>query len=102
MITYAHDQTFGHVGGPQTSLEFKLIDIPEMKYFSTDKDLKGNIQPRGEILLRGYTVFKGYYKDIEKTKEAIDEEGWFHTGDVGMLLENGNLKIIDRRNIFLT
>jgi len=46
-------------------------------------------------------MFKGYYKDVEKTREALDEEGWCHSGDIAVVDERGSFTIIDRKkNIF--
>ncbi|NXJ08442.1 ACSL5 ligase, partial [Odontophorus gujanensis] len=87
------DWTTDHVGPPLACNIIKLDDVEEMNYFSSNNE--------GEVCIKGPNVFKGYLKDPEKTAEAIDKDGWLHTGDVGKWLPNGTLKIIDRKkNIF--
>ena len=104
LLTRTYDPVAGHLGGPGYSAELKLVDVPELEYKSTDVDPETNKwRPRGELCVRGPVLFKGYLSLKDKTKEAIDEDGWLHSGDVAMILpEHGNaFKIIDRvKNIF--
>uniref|UniRef100_A0A8C0DM96 Long-chain-fatty-acid--CoA ligase n=1 Tax=Balaenoptera musculus TaxID=9771 RepID=A0A8C0DM96_BALMU len=88
-FTTPGDWTSGHVGAPLPCNHIKLVDVKELNYWTS----KGE----GEICVRGPNVFKGYLKDPERTKEALDDDGWLHTGDIGKWLPAGTLKIIDRK-----
>ncbi|CAF4175154.1 unnamed protein product, partial [Rotaria magnacalcarata] len=80
----------GETGVPTPISHVKLFDVPEKNYYVKDRV--------GEICIRGEGVFKGYLHDDIKTREAIDSEGWLHTGDIGQWTNHGTMKIIDRKN----
>ena len=73
---------FQRLGYPLTGVEVRIID-------ADGADLP--VGERGEVLIRGYNLFDGYYKDPEKTAQALDEDGWYHSGDIGSLDENGHI-----------
>jgi fatty-acyl-CoA synthase len=75
------------VGRVQPHLEVKIVDT------------EGNVVPRGtpgELCTRGYSVMRGYWDDPDRTAEALDAEGWMHTGDLGTLDEAGYCNIVGR------
>jgi len=90
------DPISGTVGGPYKHIAVRIKDLPDMNYRITDKPF-----PRGEICIRSPCVVSGYFMQPDKTAEAIDEQGWLHTGDVGIVYPNGTIRILDRcKNIF--
>lgn len=82
-----------------------VIAVNHPKYpllkFGTTGPILDNVEVKiaedGEILMKGPSLMLGYYKDEAKTREVIDSDGWFHTGDIGEIQEHNILKITDRK-----
>ena len=76
-------------------VEAKLLDCPDLGYLTSDKPF-----PRGEMCVKTTTMMKGYFKDPEKTKETLDENGWYKTGDICEQRGPRKFILIDRFNFF--
>ncbi|GAA5879725.1 hypothetical protein JCM1840_006838 [Sporobolomyces johnsonii] len=81
----------GVVGVPVPCVEVKLIDFDEAGYHAA------NDPPQGEVCFKGPSIFKGYYKRDDLTKETFTDDGWLMTGDIGQWNKDGTLSIIDRK-----
>ena len=86
------DLSAGSCGAVLPSVEACLQSVPDMDYLVSDKP-----HPRGELLVRGHTLFNGYYKNEEETQKAMTKDGWFKTGDIATIDAMGRFTIIDRR-----
>ena len=75
------------VGKPFSAVEVKVID---------DNNLLVPVNTPGELCFRGHGIMKGYWGDREKTEEVLDANGWLHSGDLGLMDEDGYCQIIGR------
>ncbi|MEY2722038.1 MAG: hypothetical protein RL597_1483 [Pseudomonadota bacterium] len=76
-------QRITRLGRPLPGLEVRVVDPNTGREVATGE--------RGEVLVRGYSLFEGYYRDPVKSAEALDKDGWFHTGDIGSLDAAGTI-----------
>lgn len=74
---------FTRLGFPLAGIDLRIVDL------ETGTDLP--VGERGEVLIKGYSLFDGYYRDPERTAQALDGDGWFHSGDIGSLDADGHL-----------
>jgi acyl-CoA synthetase (AMP-forming)/AMP-acid ligase II len=87
-----------HDDDPETIATTSGRAIPDVEVLVVDDD--GHEVPRGqpgELVVRGYNVMTGYFEDPEQTDEAIDADGWLHTGDIAVMDERGYIDITDRK-----
>jgi len=94
-IPDSHDMSTGRVGAPPQDVDIRLVNWDEGGYTVTDRQ-----GPRGEIVIGGGHVAKEYYGMPEKTAEEFFSDNgkrWFRTGDVGHMMPDGTLRIVDRK-----
>lgn len=102
MFTCAGINILEGYGLTETSPVIAVSDFSEhgIKFGTVGPVLRGvtvKIADDGEICVKGPNVMKGYYKEPQMTEEAIDKDGWFHTGDLGHIEPEGQLKITGRK-----
>jgi fatty acid CoA ligase FadD9 len=86
----------GDDGSIRPGVEFRLVDVPEMGYHSTDLPF-----PRGELLVKTQSMVSGYFNNATENAGAFTEDGFFCTGDVVELFGERRVRVIDRKkNIF--
>ena len=88
MNPYLGPKKIGTVGIPLPNTEVKLVDV-------SDRKKEVPIGKAGEIAIRGPQIFQGYWNKPKETENAL-QEGWFYSGDVGIMDEDGYIKIVDR------
>lgn len=97
-VTEYHRQVYGTVGRIIPGIEVSIQNVDTKKIYTvqTHDTFKEDFESEeGEIIVRGHCVMKGYLNKPEETANAIDQHGWFHTGDIGRFFK-GNLQITDR------
>jgi len=78
------DETRAHTcGKPYSGVQLRVVDLE-----TGEETAPGE---RGEVTIRGFSLFEGYYKSPEKTAEAIDKQGWLHTGDIAIMDREGRV-----------
>lgn len=86
------DMAVGTCGGVTVNTEICLQSVPDMDYLVTDQP-----EPRGEMLVRGESLFREYFRNEEETNKSFLPGGWFRTGDICAVDARGRFRIIDRR-----
>ena len=87
-ISATTEQRCDASGFPMPGLEYCVIDPENGRRLATGE--------QGEILVRGYSIMKGYYNNAAETAAAVDADGWLHTGDTGLIRSDGHLRFIGR------
>ena len=95
--TNYHDLNNFTAGGVTSGVKMIIKSVPDLGY-TIDDMIDGINCPAGEICLKGPLIFNGYYKNDLENSKAFDEDGYFHTGDVGRIFPyyGNGLKIVDR------